>query len=187
MVIGRNCAASAVACSDSGASGGTGTPAVNTTADAGPGASGEAVEVTFKEANGSGASGTATLVQTDQGLEVKISLSGLTPGTYLAHIHPHAAGATCPVPYPTAFPGEPQPTLTRRDVRAVALPDLVVNDSGSAEETVMIARTGVVGIAGAPVDSTLADFQDSNSKIEVYDLSRGTDKSLLACGDIPAK
>lgn len=179
-------ATSAIACGESGASGGTGTPAVNATVEAGPGASGKPVNVTFQELNDSGARGTATLVETGQGLEVKVSLSGLKPGTYQAHIHPHAVGAMCPVPYPTALPGGTQPTLTHRDVRAVALPDLVVNDSGSAEETVMIAGTGAVSIAGAPVDSTLADFQDSNSKIEVYDLSRGTDKSLLACADIPA-
>ena len=66
------------------------------------------------------------------------------------------------------------------------LPDLVIDDSGKAEATAMIASTGVVSIGGSPVTSTLADFQDSNSKIEVYDLSYGTDKSLRACADIPA-
>jgi hypothetical protein len=182
-------AASAVACSDGNNAGGgpTGTPAENTPVDgARPGASDEPVNVTFKEVNASGASGTATLVQTGQGLEVKVSLSGLKPGTYQAHIHPHLAGATCPVPYPTPPPGEPQPTLTGRDLFAVALPNLVVAGSGKAEATATISRTGVVGIGGAPVTSTLADFQDSNSKIEVYDLSHGIDGSLRACGDIPA-
>ena len=181
-------AVAAVACGDNNHEGGdTGTPAENTpVGGASPGASGQPVNVTFQQVNDSGASGTATLVETSQGLEVKVSVSGLRAGTYQAHIHPHAVGAMCPVPYPTALPGGTQPTLTRRDVRAVALPDLVVDGSGKAEETVIIASTGAVGISGAPVDSTLADFQDSNSKIEVYDLSRGTDKSLLVCGDIPA-
>lgn len=180
-------ATSAIACGGNSNASDAGTSVESTPADPGQGASGEPVNVTFQELNDSGVSGTATLVETGQGLEVKISLSGLKPGTYQAHIHPHAVGAMCPVPYPTALPGGTQPTPTRRDVRAVALPDLVANDSGSAEETVIIARTGVVGIAGAPVDSTLADFQDSNSKIEVYDLSLGVDRNFLAaCGDLPA-
>jgi hypothetical protein len=180
-------AASAIACSNDNNAGGGAvqTPAKGTPAEgARPGASGEPVYVTIQEVDGSGVSGTATLVQTEHGLEVEVSVSSPTPGKYQAHIHPHPAGAACPMPYPTAPPGEPRPTLTSMDVLAVALPDLVVDGSGRAQATATISLTGVTGIGGAPVTSTLADFQDSNSKVEVYDVSLGRD-GLLACGDIP--
>ncbi len=177
-------AAAAVACSDNnGDGGGTGTPAENTPAEgAAPATESQPVVVTLNEDGGSGVSGTATLIQTGQGLEVGISVSGLslTPGTYQAHIHPYPAGATC------ASVDRTQPiTVTDLDVTAIALPDLVVDGSGKAEAAATIPSTGVTGLNGAPVGSTLAYLQDSNNNyhVEVYDFSKGI--VTLACGDIP--
>ena len=176
-------AGSAVACSDdSNGGGGTGTPAENTPAEGGaPGTDGEPVDVTMNGFGDPGASGTTTLAQTDQGLEVGISLSGLTPGTYQTHIHPYPAGDTCTSVDRTG-------PVTDMDLLAVALPDLVVDSSGEVETTTTIPLTGL-SLNGTPVSSTLADLQDSNSPyhVEVYDFSRGSiEASVLACGDIPA-
>ena len=120
-------------------------------------------EANLALADGSEA-GSATLVRTDDNLEMQVSLTGLEPGEHAFHIH---TTGLCEGPDFTSAGGHLNPqgnthgSLSEGGRHLGDLPNITVGEDGSLSQTITLDWAGP--------DSTNAIFDDDGSAVMIHE------------------
>lgn len=151
------------------------------------------VPIHFIDANGKGKSaGTITLRDTPEGLQLKLKLSGLTPGEHGFHVHEHgncgpgekdgakAAGIAAGSHY------DPHATQAHKGPSGEGhkgdLPKLIVDDKGKATNTLTASALKLEDVAGRTL---MIHEGGDNYADDPKPLGGGG--ARIACGVIPGK